>query len=112
MLARSVKRPGALIHAHDLDLDQEQENWSIDRNDRDGLAAAKSLVRRNPQQGVRPAQTVERVRFLPANGAESPVAKLAAHVMRPVAVIVHFTGEDRRGARERKLIVARSHQAK
>ena len=43
-------------------------NGSIDRNDRDGFAASKSLARWNTQQSVRAAQTIKRVRFLPADG--------------------------------------------
>jgi hypothetical protein len=92
----------------DHEHDQEQE-YSVEWNDGHGVTAPKMFSRQNPEQRVRPAQTVKRVRFLPADRVEFSLRNLTPDIMGPVPIVVHAAGKSRVRSRQKKLIVAGAH---
>src|SRR4051812_37932361 len=84
----------------------------VEPNNRHRSACGKYFPCGNTQKRVRPAQSVKRMRFLPADSCELAFAKLPANVMRPIAVVPDVARQNSREAAERKLVVACPHQPK
>src|SRR3954466_1883227 len=97
MLGRSVKRPAA------------ERARSIERDNRNAGAGGKNFRGWNAQEAVRPAQPVERVRFLPADRREFSSDDPAANVMRPIALVAQLFGENALHLRQRQLLGPSAH---
>src|SRR5438270_10057582 len=81
-------------------------------NNVDWCMRRQRCARSHPQECVCPAQTKQRVRFLPANWGKMAMAKLTSNVVRTVAVIF-CRGHQRCGnLTKRKLFVVPAHQTK
>src|SRR5438270_5951814 len=82
---------------------------SIERQNRNRGAAPQRFAGSDSQQCVRAAQAEERVRFLATNRREFSANYPSAHVMRTIARVLHFFGELRIEARQRKFLITRAH---
>src|SRR6266446_7637389 len=73
------------------------------------FARMKFCARSNAQKRIRAAQSIERVRLLPTDRSKTGYTKVAAQIMRSIAVVFHIARKRADYFRQEKLIAAREH---